>query len=1317
MTLLPRSRPGAALTCGAFTLTIAMLSAIGGADSSTASSNRPPARPVVVRALTASHPLADAASARAHAGGEAGQAAPQTPAAPQRPNRSAEDVTRLNSGCATCHKPDAPTMHKATTVRLACVDCHGGTPGVNVKEKAHVRPRLDIWKTAANPQQAGPASLEESIEFIRFVNPGDLRVAGQTCGLGGCHSSTTNAVRKSMMTHSAMLWGAALYNNGSYPFKNYQFGEAYMPDGTPATIRSSKVPTPDETKTKGILPFVQPLFRWEVSQPSNVLRIFERGGRKQIEIGIPDPEEEPGRPKNRFSNRGYGTLNRTDPVFIGLQKTRLFDPTLNMIGTNDQPGDYRGSGCTSCHVIYANDRSPVHAGPYAPAGNMGRSQTSDPKIPKDESGHPIKHELTRAIPTSQCIVCHMHPGTNVETTYLGYTWWDNESDADKMYPKEERSLSAEERDAIQRRNPEGSALKGEWSNLAFLEKTGTAEFNNTLSRTRFADFHGHGWLYRAVFKRDRKGNLLDVNNTIVANPTPQQLTDAINYLNLPTAGGAAPATPPATGAEAARAGMPVHLKDIHLERGMHCVDCHFSQDNHGNGNLYGETRNSVEIACIDCHGTISARATLKTSGPAAPEGGTDLTGATFSTPFGDPQFSRRGPRLTQRSMVTEGVSWEIPQVIDTITPGNPRYSERSRLAKTIQKDGRTWGGPAAEDRLAHADSRMTCYSCHSSWMTSCFGCHLAQTANQKKPMLHYEGLTTKNWTSYNFQVLRDDVFMLGKDGTVTGNRIAPVRSSSAVVVSSQDLNRQWVYFQQQTISAEGYAGQAFNTHVPHTVRGKETKYCTDCHVSANGDNNAVLAQLLLQGTNFVNFFGRFVYVGTGRGGLEAVAVGERDEPQAVIGSDLHKYAYPREYEEFVKNGRRLTEADHHGSSNALSVQQRGEYVYIADGSGGFRVFDIAQLNQKGFSEKIVTAPVSPFGQDTSVKTKYATAVASPTTLGVDPVRVRKPENEEQPIHPMYAYIYITDREEGLVLSTAFTLLDGNPSNNFLKRAATFNPDGILKGAVNLTLAGHYAYILCDRGLVIVDLDDPLKPKVVGEVGAPSIRQPKAVAVQFRYAFVTDADGLKVVDITFPDKPRFVAGAAVPIREAQGIYVARTYAYVAAGSQGLVIVDVERPEQPKIDQTFNASGALNDSRDVKIGMTNASVFAYVADGKNGLQVLQLMSSNGPGNGSFGFSPRPSPQLIATYKTDEPALSISKGLDRDRAVDETGHQVAVFGRRGARPFNLDEMRRMYVRNGQVWTVNDQPPGPPTGGGTDETAPREPVTPPKAQIQRRR
>ena len=36
------------------------------------------------------------------------------------------------------------------------------------------------------------------------------------------------------------------------------------------------------------------------------------------------------------------------------------------------------------------------------------------------------------------MVCHVHPGTNMVTTYFGYTWWDNEADGDKMYPAKQK---------------------------------------------------------------------------------------------------------------------------------------------------------------------------------------------------------------------------------------------------------------------------------------------------------------------------------------------------------------------------------------------------------------------------------------------------------------------------------------------------------------------------------------------------------------------------------------------------------------------------------------------------------------------------------------------------------------------------------------------------------------------------------------------------------------------------------------------------------------------------------------------------------------
>lgn len=102
----------------------------------------------------------------------------------------------------------------------------------------------------------------------------------------------------------------------------------------------------------------------------------------------------------------------------------------------------------------------------------------------------------------------------------------------------------------------------------------------------------------------------------------------------------------------------------------------------------------------------------------------------------------------------------------------------------------------------------------------------------------------------------------------------------------------------------------------------------------------------------------------------------------------------------------------------------------------------------------------------------------------------------------------------------------------------------------------------------------------------------------------------------------------------------------------------------------------------------------ADGKNGLRVLQLTSPELPGND--GFSPRPNPCLIATRKLPKNghALCVSRGVDRDRAVDESGNQIAVFGRVGARPHNKDESTRMHRRkDGSLFQVSDDPFDPRT------------------------
>ncbi len=1275
-------------------------------------------------------------------------------APPAPKSQSFEAAKAKSDGCMSCHtETDEMSMHNVSGINLGCTDCHGGNADIfaskelqadylahgmrsgrkgkddhgsyktdedksdyeRLRDQAHVLPKYPKswnWPSSANPKQSYTLLNKAAPEYIRFVNPSDYRVAREACG--ACHLPIIEASERSLMATGAMLWGGAAYNNGILPFKNYVLGEAYTRDGKPAKLLSPGNPpgtvTPEQA-ARGALPALGVLPTWHVIPPADVFRVFERGGRnigtQFAEIGLPNPLgqiqrlEEPGRPDLRQSNRGPGTGLRVAIPVLNIHKTRLNDPFTWFMGTNDQQGDYRSSGCASCHVVYANDREPRHSLTYAKFGRDGTTITKDPTIPKDETGHPLKHAFTRAIPTSQCMICHMHQPNMFLNTYLGYTMWDYESDAPFMWPEKQKYPTMEEQRKVLDRNPEGAAPRGKWADPEFVRNV--YDLNPELKDTQFADYHGHGWNFRAILKRDRKGNLLDAEGNIVDNDDPEKWRKEGEgkFVEI----GKNP-------------GKSVHLMSIHAEVGMQCADCHFARDSHGNGFIHGEVANAVEIACKDCHGTAQNYPTLRTSNVAASPNGFDLTA--LRNPDGKRRFEwvRRDGRevLIQRSLLDPTLEWEISLVKDSVTPGAPGYNEKAARAKLMSnirnnESGFLWGPGVAEENLAHDDDEIACFTCHLSWTTSCGGCHLPIEANWKASSHKYEGATTRNYATYNPQVARDQMFQLGKHQTTKDNIIAPVRSSSALVLTSTNINRERIYVQQPPVSAAGFSSQAFAPHFPHTVRKTETKQCEDCHLSTNGDNNAIMAQLMLLGTNFVNFVGMHAWVGT-EDGFEAIRVTEWDEPQAVFGSYLQKYAYPDYYKAHVeRNGRELKNWTRgktfgeggfmDGETGALEeianvrqktggdvncIQMRGEYVYLSEGKGGFQVYDVASIANKGFSERIITAPFSPLGHNTRVKSKNATCMALATNQPINPAK-NTPEirenNQEQAFHPIYNYAVVTDAVEGLYLVDILTLSDGEPRNNFLKRAVTWNENGVLTGARHITLAGYIAYIATDRGIVVVDLNRPLAPRYVTTLPLDHAR---ATAVQFRYLFATDAKGLHVYDITEMLEPKKVEGAFIPMADAHKIYLARTYAYVAGGPEGLIIVDIEKAEEPVIYKKVTLDGQLNDARDVVVATTNASLFAYVADGRNGFKLLQLTSPELQPN-FYGFSPPPNPELIAWRKTKKPALALSKGLDRDRAVDETGHQMAIFGRLGSRPFTREEMEAFFrLDDGRLFEVSN-------------------------------
>lgn len=77
-------------------------------------------------------------------------------------------------------------------------------------------------------------------------------------------------------------------------------------------------------------------------------------------------------------------------------------------------GDLRGSGCASCHMLYGND---------------GKYEGNDQTIINNAGNrpHPLKHEITTAIPAAQCSHCHTR-GKRIGTTFAGMLEYDYAKD-------------------------------------------------------------------------------------------------------------------------------------------------------------------------------------------------------------------------------------------------------------------------------------------------------------------------------------------------------------------------------------------------------------------------------------------------------------------------------------------------------------------------------------------------------------------------------------------------------------------------------------------------------------------------------------------------------------------------------------------------------------------------------------------------------------------------------------------------------------------------------------------------------------------------
>ncbi len=407
---------------------------------------------------------------------------PPAPAAPEKPEpekselakQGQADADRKSTGCVTCHtKTDSPSMHTATTVKLGCIDCHGGKVEVRApegvaagspsyeaaKKQAHVLPRnTEVWRTSANPDALlhGDLAGEPGVRPLRQPGRPARRPAHVRPRRLPSHRGRPG--REEHDDARPMLWGAALYNNGGVPVKRPLRRELQSRRPARSGVQTVPPPTAEETAKKGVLPFLDPLPRFEMSQPGNILRIFERGRRVRSRSASPTLNEPPGKPANRpqpprprhpephrsgLHRPAEDAPARPDAVPPRHQRPprRLPLQRLHRLPRRSTPTTAR----RSTRRPYAAVRQPRPDGVGRPDDPEGRAGPSDRA--------PV--HATRSRPASASSATST-PAPTSRNSYLGYMWWDEETDGELMYPAQEQQAHRRRRCAdIAARQPGG----------------------------------------------------------------------------------------------------------------------------------------------------------------------------------------------------------------------------------------------------------------------------------------------------------------------------------------------------------------------------------------------------------------------------------------------------------------------------------------------------------------------------------------------------------------------------------------------------------------------------------------------------------------------------------------------------------------------------------------------------------------------------------------------------------------------------------------------------------------------------------------------
>jgi hypothetical protein len=261
--------------------------------------------------------------------------------------------------CLSCHV-GIENVHFEAVPYGDCTRCHGGDGKALTQEEAHVavpenwaQVRGDGLPPAPHGyiKDMPPDMLDQlSADYIRFINPGDMRAAEAACG--ECHEGYVERLKNSIMTTNA----------GHYMPTRFYVG---LQDRD-AIYGSHPAMDLGYTGAAGT-----------VEQLVTLLPPTEETVQAAIDMADTDPQ-----PLEQVAYEHYLAKNCNTCHAAGYPK-------------NNSRATYRSTGCSSCHVIYGKD---------------GVYEGNDEAISKTVPVYPKAHEITSAIPAEQCATCHYQGG-------------------------------------------------------------------------------------------------------------------------------------------------------------------------------------------------------------------------------------------------------------------------------------------------------------------------------------------------------------------------------------------------------------------------------------------------------------------------------------------------------------------------------------------------------------------------------------------------------------------------------------------------------------------------------------------------------------------------------------------------------------------------------------------------------------------------------------------------------------------------------------------------------------------------------------------